>query len=151
MKNPLIKKLDLPKLLNTALLLEPIGKLALSPNKLLYLDIDDAYVHQLFPLLNSTAIQKPNYFGKGSTGAHISVIYPEERAFLFKEELNKEHQFKIKEAVIAEIGLKKYYVLIVQSPSLLEIRRRHGLSDLLDFKGYAIDLHITLGVFDENK
>lgn len=146
MKTPLIQHLNLPELTQVVSTLPSVGKLAISANKLVYLDINDDFVHLLFPLLQNTKIKKPDYFRDNLGGAHISVIYPEERNLIFKEELNKEHFFQIQKMVVAEIGLKKYYALIVQSPSLLEIRRKHGLPDQLCFKGYAIDFHITIGV-----
>jgi len=56
MKTPLIKKLNLPSILHTASSLKGKGKLARSKNNLVYLDIDDAYIHQLFPLLQDPTI-----------------------------------------------------------------------------------------------
>jgi len=34
---------------------------------------------------------------------------------------------------------------LVESPSLLKLRRRYDLSDMLCFKGYSIGFHITIG------
>lgn len=151
MKIPNTIKLNLPELLQTAADLPLSGKLMKSHNNLVYLDVDDDYVHRLFPLLkdglpeNTAAIKKPDYFGKESAGAHVSVIYPEENKVIQLKDLNQVHHFKIKEFVAADIGAKKYFVLLVESESLLALRRKHGLSDLLCFKGYGIEFHVTVG------
>ncbi|CEG58221.1 hypothetical protein [Legionella fallonii] len=141
-----ITKLNNDKLLQAARALELSGILARSTNNLIYLDIDDAYIHHLYPLLNQQQATKPNYFGPSLIGAHISVIYPEETFIFDEKDLGKKYQFKIRELVIAEINLKKYYALLVDCPDLLKLRNKHGLSEQLNFKGYWIDLHITIGV-----
>lgn len=108
--------------------------------------MDDAYVHQLFSLLKDGTVQKPDYFGEQSVGAHITIIYPEEHKNIQKKDLQQQHHFLVKEIVTAEIGRKIYYVLLVDSPSLLQLRRKYDLPDLLSFKGYSIGFHITVGV-----
>ncbi len=145
-KTPKIIKLNSHQLQRAASYFPSKGKLAVSGNNLVYLDIDDAYIHQLFPLAQNQQIKKPDYFGEKSVGAHITVIYPEENKIINNDELNQEHGFIVKDIVTAEIGLKTYYVILVESPSLLKLRRRHGLSDALFFKGYSIGFHITIGV-----
>jgi len=151
MKTPLIEKLIIPELLNAASYLPSKGKLAISDNNLVYLDIDDSYIHQLFPLLENQQLKKPDYFGEKSAGAHITVIYPEEGKIINSEDLNQEHSFIIKDIVTAGISVKIYYVLLVESPSLLKLRRQYGLSDMLCFKGYSIGFHITIGVVQGEK
>lgn len=148
MKTPLIENLDTPELIDIASRLASNGRLALSDNNLLYLDIDDAYIHELFPLLQSQnhQIKKPDYFGKRSAGAHITVIYPEENKKINRNDLKQKHNFLIKNMAAAEIGLKTYYVLLVEAPSLLQLRRNYELPDFLCFKGYSIGFHITIGV-----
>lgn len=145
-KTPKIIKLDIPELINAASYLPSDGKLATSDNNLIYLDIDDAYIHQLFPFLKSQPLKKPDYFGEKSVGAHITVIYPEENKIISNDDLNQEHKFIVKDIVTAEIELKTYYVILVESPSLLKLRGRYCLSDMLCFKGYSIGLHITVGI-----
>ena len=146
MKTPAITTLNTPDVINTASRLTHEGRLAISDNQLIFLNIDDAYIHQLFPLLKNEATQKPDYFREKSAGAHISVIYPEENTIIDKKEIGQQHVFTIKEMVTAVIGEKTYYALLVESPSLLALRRRYMVPDLLNFKGYAIGFHITIGV-----
>ncbi len=148
MKTPLITKLNAPVILNTASHLKQKGQLASSKNNLVYLDIDDAYIHQLFPLLQDHQIKIPDYFGEESVGAHITAIYPEEGKRISKHDLGMEYDFSIKAVVIAEIGKKNYYVLLAESSSLLQLRRKYNLPDLLYFKGYWVGFHITIGVRD---
>jgi hypothetical protein len=77
MKTPRITKLNAPAIMNAASHLKKKGRLAISNNNLVYLNIEDAYIHNLFPLLQDHQIKMPDYFGEGSVGAHITAIYPE--------------------------------------------------------------------------
>jgi hypothetical protein len=146
MKTPLIEKLNIPELISAASHLSLEGKLEISDNNLVYLDVDNAYIHRLFPLLQNQQIKKPDYFGEKSAGAHITVIYPEENKTINKNDLDQKHKFIIKDIVTAQLGLKTYYVLLVESSSLLQLRKKRQLPDLLCFKGYSIGFHITIGV-----
>lgn len=110
------------------------------------MDIDDAYIHKLFPLLQDHQIKIPDYFGEESVGAHITAIYPEEDKGINRADLGIEHDFSIKTVAIAEIGKKNYYVLLAESSSLLQLRKKYNLPDLLCFKGYSVGFHITIGV-----
>jgi hypothetical protein len=143
---PSLTPLHIPELMRAAKQLQCYGKLARSDNNLIYLDVDDAYIHQLFPFLKKEQIKKPDYFKEGSVGAHISVIYPEEPAVIMDKYLGKEYHFKIKELVTAEIHSKNYHVLLVDSPMLEQLRNNHDLPSKLNFKNYFIDFHITIGV-----
>jgi len=145
MKIPLILKLNAPTIIDAVSHLKQKGQLATSKNNLVYLDIDDAYIHKLFPLLRDHQIKMPDYFGDGSVGAHITVIYPEENKKVNAHDLHQEHRFFVKDIVTVEIALKTYYVLLIESPSLLRLRKKYNLPDLLSFKGYSIGFHITIG------
>ncbi len=129
MKTPIITKLHVPAIINAASHLKQKGQLAMSKNNLLYLDIDDTYIHKLFPLLHDYQVKMPDYFGEKSVGAHITAIYPEEGRDINKEDLSIEHNFSIKNLVFTEIGPKTYYILLVDSPSLLQLRRKYSLPD----------------------
>jgi hypothetical protein len=146
MKTLPIIPLERPELLRVAATLKPTGQLAESFGGLAYLNIDDAYIHELFPLLKASQAQEPDYFGKGSIGAHITAIYPEENVIINKEDIGQEHAFKIIGVSESEIGSKKYYVLQVESSSLLALRRRYHLPDKLQFSKQLVDFHITIGV-----
>lgn len=143
---PTITQLKNDKLLHAGSTLSCSGVLARSANNLIYLDVDDAYIHRLFPLLREQAIKKPDYFGRGRAGAHISVIYPEEGIVFNPQDLGIKYFFTVKELVLAEMNLKKYYVLLVNCPNLVQLRSKYSLPKQLNFKGYWIDLHITIAV-----
>ncbi|WED44043.1 hypothetical protein [Legionella cardiaca] len=140
--------LDIPNLIGNAMNLPSTGRLSVSDDGLVYLDLPDSYIHELYPLLASYSdtIIKPEYFGQKSAGAHISVIYPEENTPVDPQELGKLHQFEILQAVAADLGAKRYYVLTVNAPTLMALRNKHHLGSLLNFKNYWINLHITIGI-----
>jgi hypothetical protein len=142
-----MQELHLPELIKKAVSLPTSGITSRSPQNLIYLDISDDYVHQLFPLMQNSQLIKPNYFGADLAGAHISIFYPEEKVELLPEDMNQMHTFTIKDAFAAELGAKKYYGLRIESPSLIQLRKKYGLSDQLSFKNHWIDLHITIAVF----
>ncbi|MGQ3889025.1 hypothetical protein ACQUW5_08340 [Legionella sp. CNM-1927-20] len=144
MKTPIITPLKLPNLIKAAAKLPLQGTLAISTNKLIYLSIDDDYIYRLYPLLNLPLITEPNYFNPEGIGAHISVVYPEEYELLDIKELGCCYHFNIQQLVSAQFEHKTYYVLLVESPHLLQLRRQYKLSDYLNFKGYKISFHITI-------
>lgn len=145
MKIPPMTTLAIPSLIEKAITFNPRGKLVTTNENYSYLNIDDCYIHQLFPFLQIENIQKPDYFGDDGIGAHISVIYPEENTIIDSEEVDREHFFQIKKLVEAVLGAKTYYILLIESPSLRQIRRKYGLGDQLHFKDYLIGFHITIG------
>jgi hypothetical protein len=99
--------------------------------------------------LENERIKKPDYFGEKSVGAHITIVYPEENINIHVHDLQQEHTFFVKNIVATEIDQKAYYVLLIDSPSLLQLRRKYNLPDLLCFKGYSVRFHVTIGVKDE--
>lgn len=142
-----LNPLKVSQLLDAALHLPAEGLVVTTEHRWTYLDIDDDYIHRLFPLLAEEEgyIQKPEYFGENLAGAHITIMYPEENKFILSEDLGKTHSFSIRGAFYVDLGLKRYYVLEVESASLLALRAKYGLGPLLDFKNYLINLHITIG------
>jgi hypothetical protein len=145
LKTPRITTLINPEITRHIKELTPSGKLAVTQNNLTYLKLDDNYIHELFPLITQPGIQKPDYFNPGSEGAHMTVIYPEENKTIKAEDLNQQHEFTINQIATAEINNKIYTILLADSPSLIDLRHRYQLPDLLGFRGYAIGFHITIG------
>lgn len=146
MKIPKVTYLKTPAILQTVKTFPHVGKIAVSKNNLTYLDIDDAYINTLFPLLAAYNVMKPDYFREGGVGSHITLIYPEERKQFPSSVLAQTHPFEVVEMMAAEIGLKTYYALSVKSPTLSKLRQAAGLAEKLCFKGYEIGFHITIGV-----
>lgn len=144
--NLVFHEVNLPQAIKAASKFSANGILKGAPSNYAYLKIDDAYIHQLFLLLNDNDITKPDFFGLDSIGAHISVVYPEENASINCEDIGQSHAFKVAKICRAHLGFKKYYVLMIESPSLLALRRKYKLSDKLCYKGYFLEFHITIGV-----
>lgn len=118
-----------------------------------YLNIADKYVHELYPLLgdNITA-QKPDYFSADTPiGAHITIAYPEESILLKHEDIGREHIFSIKNLSHIILGNKEYFVLMVSSPSLAQLRIKYGLPEKPRYKGVSIDFHITIATSELEK
>ena len=139
---------NLKNLMTAAKDLTHVGTLAVTSENFTYLDIDDEYIHRLFPLLKSRypQIEKAKYFGHPKlVGAHISVIYPEEKIIIEPIELGKKYNFQTTEMVTADLGPKRYYALAITAPTLVALRKKHGLNEMLNLKGYFINLHITIG------
>lgn len=145
MKIPVTTILNAPKILEKALTLRSIGQLGIINHNYLYLKVDDDFIHQLYPLIAVSEVNKPDYFETGGVGAHISVIYPEENKKVNLSELKQEHEFTVKHVATALIRDKLYYAVLVESPTLLAIRKHFNLPELLCFKGYDICFHITIG------
>ena len=143
---PEITYLNHAKLIQSAQLLSAKGELAIYDNIIVYVRVSDEYVHELFPLLEAKNITKPDYFIEKPIGAHIMVIYPEEYIKIDAKDLGVEHCFRIKDFVAAKIYKKTYYAILLESASLLQIRKKYGLPELLSFKGHRIGFHITIGV-----
>lgn len=146
-KIPHRSTVDRPALLALAATLNPTGVLkTLEKERYSYLDIDDDFIHLLYPLLRDETIQKPNYFGGGLIGAHISVIYPEEYCLLKNADRNQEHIFQVTGLCYFDTTDKRYFALTLIAPTLLALRQQYQLPPQLCFRDYWLDLHITIGV-----
>lgn len=144
------KELVIPNLMEEAGSLTKHGELVSNDNHFTCLNINDDYIHKLYPYffeLNSQII-KPDYFDDDSIGAHITVFYPEENIILSENNLGQLYRFSLSHPFSADLGNKRYFGVQVTSPELIEIRRRYGLSKKLQFKRYLIDLHITIGIIN---
>ena len=93
-------------------------------------------------------MQKPDYFSpdKLFSGAHITIVYPEENTVLSNDDIKTQHQFCIQNLSHVILGTKEYFVLMVSVPSLEQLREKHGLPKKPRYKNVAIDFHITIGV-----
>lgn len=140
--------LIIPELIEKARALSSIGNIVTTPKQWTYLDVDDAYIEQLFPLLShhQKHICKPEHMGENIVGAHISVIYPEENTFLQNEDLGQKHAFVITGIFAADLAGKRYYALTVEAPSLIALRQKYRLDETLYFKSHRVPLHMTIGV-----
>lgn len=110
----------------------------------LYLKVSDLYIQTLFAKCNlSPPWHMPSSCVPGGIGAHISVIYKEERRGCEMSLLQSEYGFDTMRIAEVSIVNKMYYVLWVRSEMLTMLRVAHGLSPQPCYKGYSIPFHIT--------
>lgn len=143
----ILTELSNDMVLNTAKTLEGKGWIQQSDDYC-YLKVDDRFIHSIYPMLTEYGdIEIPDYFNPPDhVGAHISIIYPEERTRPSTENIGQIHTFKVCKFIKAQYGLNEYYALSITSPSLNGLRRTHHLSTQPTFKGQKIMFHITVGV-----
>ncbi|MES2272822.1 MAG: hypothetical protein V4487_01345 [Chlamydiota bacterium] len=122
------------------------GVLSSSPNGFFYVKVDDGYVHQLNEFVHDMDFEKPPYFGElYDSGAHISVIYPNEINGSIPEitELGESILFQVTGCEIFQTpdweGIEQVYVVLVDSPALDQLRKKYGFFEEPNF-------HITIGV-----
>ena len=116
----------------------------------LYVDIDDAYIHQIALLIKEEGFSTPPYFDNIElVGAHISVAYPEEiENFTEIAECGTKIEFIPKRCEIIRLtkessffqNVEEVYLLIIEAPELDRMREKYGLPK----RRYAF--HITVGV-----
>jgi len=142
-----IAKIELPELMKKARDLDNKG-VVIRYNDYYFLKLDDDFIHKLYPELAWFAdVEKPDYFNQlNSTGAHITIAYPEEGVVISEEDLEQVHAFEIKELCSVKLGAKEAFVLFVESESLVSLRAKYDLSKILSYKNHKIDLHITIGM-----
>lgn len=118
------------------------GVLKVARDGFVYLKVDDRYIDELFPLLDKPEYRKPPYFRRpNAPGAHISVIYVDERHKTgWIDEIGHKYSFKITGMGSVPADTQEYIVLEVAAPGLERLREKYGLSPLL--KGHQF--HITI-------
>ncbi len=119
------------------------GVLKQKENGFVYLDVSNEWIDEVIPLLDHEGIIRARPTASRSIGAHISVF--DEKENLIPEELGEVFSFEIKEirsfTLHTRDGLKKLWVIAVDSLELESLRQKYGLSPKLK----NFDYHITLG------
>lgn len=134
---PLLQKAE--KLSNTGIIVQQ--------DAYSFLKVEDAYIHELYALLNDPTVQKPDCFSlPKAAGAHISIIYNEENILLSANDINTQHNFSVKNFSHVKLGAKEYFVLFISAPSLNQLRLKYGLPEKPRYKNIPIDFHITIAV-----
>ncbi len=125
------------------------GILKQTQDGFLYVEIPDEYIFQLIPLISKGSICPPPYFKKGQVGAHITVAMSSEIENVKASNipyLGKKVSFSVLhlERVILENSSmgSEAYLLRIESPQILEIRKGLGLPPKIN----NYDFHITIGV-----
>ena len=132
-----------PVAFEQALSIPAIGTLKQNKNGFIYLDVENAYISEVIPLMNYPGEIRPRPTTSKSIGAHISVFH--EKEAIQPLELGEQFLFNIQDirsfTLHTRDGLKKLWVISTDSPELETLRESYGLSPKL--KGY--DYHIALG------
>lgn len=132
-----------PCALQEAFALPHAGCLKQKENGFIYLDVTNDFIKSVVPLLDYPGEIRVPPTAKRSVGAHISVFYEKEK--IAPAELNSEFTFDIKEIRSftnhTRDGLKKLWVIAVNSQELEQLREKYGCSSKLN----GHDFHITLG------
>lgn len=118
------------------------GQLAAKPDGFVYLKVDDAYIHTLFPMigLQEKGYSEPPYFrSKTAPGAHVTVFYVTDH--VFPKELGQTFHFELDRIKIVKSRSGKFVVLQIRSPELEKLREKYGLLPKL----HGHEFHITLG------
>ncbi len=122
------------------------GQLLKKSNGLIYLKVDDDYIHTLFPLLGlkEEGFKKPPYFcTQEAIGAHISVIRADENKDIPLDEVGQYFRFELKQIVIVKPAKDKSYAVIqVAVPELEKLRQKYGLGP----KPHGHEYHISLAI-----
>lgn len=128
------------------------GTLYSSSNGFVYVKVDDDYIHKCCALIQEEGFAPPPYFGQRyDSGAHISLIYPEEwgnREPFLMAEVGEKLDFQLGECHIFETphweGIKEVMVVLVDSLALENLRKKYGFPPGFHF-------HITIGVKTSEK
>jgi len=123
------------------------GTLLQDEKGMVYISIDNNYIHKLIEFIREEGFEIPPYFGTGLHGAHITVVTVEEAALHTVGTILEHGQrvrFEPKECQVvhppawAEGDLA--YLITIEAPFLDELRQKYGLPKS------RYDFHITIGV-----
>jgi hypothetical protein len=139
-----------PHVLKKTSAFDHVGMLKQKDNGYLYLEVAPEFISEILPMIQCEGrIVPPRHFtSKKGIGAHISVMYENERIaeeIWRVEELGQSFSFEVKELRTVKITrdgkLKKLWLLALEAPTLECLRENYGLPNKI--KGH--DFHITIG------
>lgn len=118
---------------------------------MVYVNINNNYIHRLIQFIQDEGFEVPPYFGKGKHGAHITVMPMDETLYYAVGEIKecgKAIQFEPKECQIIhpeawEPG-EFAFLITVEAPALDLLREKYHLPQKKH------DFHITIGVKSPN-
>jgi hypothetical protein len=121
------------------------GTLHKDARGMVYLKIDNNYIHRLIDFIKSEGFEIPPYFGSGLHGAHITVIAAKETAeYQVGEIAEQVVHFKPKECQIVHPPTwpegEVAYLITIEAPALDEVRQKYSLPKA------KFDFHITIGI-----
>ena len=114
---------------------------------LVYVKIDNNYIHQIVEFIKHEGFVPPPYFGEGKHGAHITVMTPEETLYYALgdiKECGRLIKFEPKNCQIVYPEAwgpgQQACLITVEAPALHHIREKYKIPQ----KKY--EFHITVGV-----
>lgn len=114
---------------------------------LIYVKIDNNYIHKLIDFIKDEGFEVPPYFGEGLHGAHITVISPEEVIYYALGEVAECGQvirFQPKSCRVVHpptwASGEKAFLITVEAPELEKLREKYQLPK------NKYDFHITVGI-----
>ncbi|HEX2578972.1 MAG TPA: hypothetical protein VHK67_01030 [Rhabdochlamydiaceae bacterium] len=118
---------------------------------LVYVNINNNYIHKLIQFIQDEGFEAPPYFGKGKHGAHITVMPMNEILYYAVGEIKecgKAIQFEPKECQIIHPEAWKpgefAFLITVEAPALDLLREKYHLPQKKH------DFHITIGIKTSN-
>ena len=128
----------------------PHGVIKITSTGFLYLDVQDAFVTELYPLLKKKVkkVKMPDYFSEGDIGAHVTIAVEDETKGLIIEELGKVVRFEVLHVASAipekhRHVIERVWFLVVNAPELESLRTKYLLTPKVNA---AHEFHITIGV-----
>lgn len=114
---------------------------------LIYVKIDNNYIHKLIAYIQDEEFEVPPYFGEGLHGAHITVISPEEVIYYALGEIIECGQvicFQPKTCRIVHpptwASGEKAFLITIEAHELEKLREKYQLPK------NKYDFHITIGI-----
>jgi hypothetical protein len=149
---PIAKSYHSEKILNFILAhLPKRGTLRKDERGMVYVKVDNNYIHKLIDFIKQEGFDTPPYFGEGLHGAHITVMTPEELLYYAVSDLKECGQvvrFEPKECKIVHPETWKpgelAYLITIEAPLLHKLRKKYGMPER------QYDFHITVGVRPKN-
>lgn len=133
--------------IETARKVHQVGQLTLKSNGYIYLNVPNALVEEVSPLLPIQCAFTPLSTKSKQVGAHISVCYEDEvigKQLWEPQGIGEWFGFEAKELRYFERGGMRYWLLAVEAPALERLRTQYGLKPKL----LGHDFHITIGKED---
>lgn len=125
-----------------------VAQLCLKQNGFTYLNVNDAFVEEIAPLIPAENELDPISTGSKKMGAHISVFYEDEmigKQIWNPQEIGQWFAFEAKELRYVDRktpkGKQRIWFIAVDAPGLERLRKNYGLKPKL--QGH--DFHITIG------
>ena len=149
---PVIKSYHSDKILNFIFARLPKhGILRKDERGMVYVKVDNNYIHKLIEFIKQEGFEVPPYFGEGLHGAHITVMTSEESLYYAigqVKECGHLIRFEPKECKIVHPSTwapgEWAYLITVEVPMLHQLREKYGLPES------KYDFHITVGIKPKN-